>query len=94
MGFVLSLAAGLCAVLLRESSDPSVRGPGDLRRLLSVAPLAAIPIISTQAEIRRRRRATLYSWQGAIVGLIGLGLCVHFLVRPLDVLWLSLARRF
>src|ERR1700744_869310 len=94
MGFVSSLAAGLCAVLLRESSDPSVRGPGDLRRLLSVAPLAAIPIISTQAEIRRRRRATLYSWQGAIVGLIGLGLCVHFLVRPLDVLWLSLARRF
>jgi polysaccharide biosynthesis transport protein len=94
MGLVLSLAAGVCAVLLRESSDPTIRGPSDLRRLLSVAPLASIPVIPTQAEIRRRRRVTLYSWQGAIVGLIGLGLCVHFLVRPLDVLWLSLAHRF
>lgn len=94
MGLVLSLGAGVGAVMLRDSADPSIRGATDLRRLLSVAPLAAIPIIPTEAETRRRRRVQRYSWQGAVVGIIGLALCVHFLVRPLDILWLSLARRF
>ena len=94
MGFVLSIGAGIGAVLARESTDASVRGINDVRRLLSVPPLAAIPIIVTEAENRRRRRVRRYSWQGTIAALIGLALGVHFLVRPLDVLWLGLARRF
>ncbi len=94
MGLVLSIGAGIGAVLARESTDASVRGINDVRRLLSVPPLAAIPIIVTEADNQRRRRITRYSWQGAVVALVGLGLGVHFFVRPLDVLWLGLARRF
>jgi polysaccharide biosynthesis transport protein len=94
MGFVLSLGAGVGAVVLKDSLDPSVRGVSDVRRLLSVPPLAAIPNIVTEAEARRQRRVARYSWQGAVLALVGVGVTVHFLVRPLDIVWLSLLHRF
>jgi hypothetical protein len=59
-----------------------------------VPPLAAIPRIVTRADRERHRRVVRYSWQGAIAGTIVFAAAVHFLVRPLDVLWLSLLRRF
>lgn len=94
LGFVLSVAGGLGAAMLRDSLDGSIRGVQDIRSLLNVPPLVAIPIIATQAEQRRHKRVVRYSWQGAIVTLITLAVVVHFLVRPLDVIWLSLLRRF
>jgi succinoglycan biosynthesis transport protein ExoP len=94
MGFVLSLGAGFGAVVLKDSLDASVRGVNDVRRLLSVPPLAAIPNIVTEAEARRQRRVARYSWQGAVLALVGAGVSVHFLVRPLDIVWLSLLHRF
>lgn len=94
MGFVLSLGGGLLAAVLRDNFDPSVRGVQDMRVLLTVAPLAAIPRIVTRAEREKHRKVTRYSWQGAIAGVIVLAASVHFLVRPLDVIWLSLLRRF
>jgi polysaccharide biosynthesis transport protein len=94
LGLVLSIAGGIAAVLLKESTDPSIRGINDVRRLLTVPPLAAIPVIVTAAEARRRRRVAIYSWQGALVTLVAVGAAVHFLVRPLDVVWLGLLHRF
>jgi len=94
MGLVLSLGGGLLAAVLRDNFDASVRGVKDVRALLSVAPLAAIPRIVTRAERERHRRIVRYSWQGAIAGVIAIAAMVHFLVRPLDVVWLGLLRRF
>jgi succinoglycan biosynthesis transport protein ExoP len=94
LGFVLSLGAGFGAVILKDSLDASIRGINDVRRLLSVPPLAAIPNIVTQADSRRQRRVTRYSWQGAVMAIIGVGVTIHFLVRPLDVVWLNLLHRF
>jgi succinoglycan biosynthesis transport protein ExoP len=94
LGLVLSIAAGFGAAMLRDSLDASVRGIQDIRALLNVPPLVAIPVIATQAEMKRHRRVMRYSWQGAVVGLITLAAAVHFLIRPLDVVWLSLLRRF
>jgi succinoglycan biosynthesis transport protein ExoP len=93
MGLVLSLCAGMGAAVLKESMDPSVRGVNDVRRLLSVAPLSAIPHIVTPEEVRQRRRRNRYSWQGSVAAVIGVALAVHFLVRPLDIVWLSLLHR-
>jgi protein tyrosine kinase modulator len=94
MGIVVSLSAGVGAVLIRNMLDVSVRSVQDIRSLLTVPPLAAIPFIVTQAERKRHKRVVRYSWPGAIVGLIVLGAVIHFLVRPLDVVWISLLRRF
>ncbi len=94
LGLILSLGAGAAAAVVKDSLDPSIRGVRDMRRLLNVAPLASIPPIVTNAERDRHRRVLRYSWQGSIGALIALAVLVHFLVRPLDILWLSLLRRF
>ncbi len=94
MGLVLSLAGGAGAVVMRDKLDASVRGVQDMRALLSVPPLAAIPIIVTRAEQRTQKRIVLSSWMGAVFSLMGAAVVVHLFVRPLDVVWISLLRRF
>ena len=94
VGVVLSLAAGVGSAMLRDAWDVSVRSVQDIRTLLSVPPLAAVPLITTEAERRRHKRLVRYSWQGAVVSLIALGAGIHFLVRPLDVVWIGLLHRF
>jgi uncharacterized protein involved in exopolysaccharide biosynthesis len=94
LGFVLSVGVGFGAAALKESMDQSVRDPNDVRRLLSVAPLATIPIIVTIAERRRHRLVARASWLGSITAFGVCVIAVHFLVRPLDIIWLSLLHRF
>ena len=94
IGFVLSLAGGVGAVALRNSLDASVRGVHDIRALLSVPPLAAIPVIVTHAESKKHRRFVRYSWFGAFGALASLLVLTHLFVRPLDVVWISFSRRF
>ncbi len=94
IGFVMSLGMGFGAAVLKDMLDPSVRGFGDVRLLLSVPPLAAIPPIVTVAERRSGKLRVRYSWAGTLGAAI-IGICfVHFFVRPLDVLWITLTRRF
>jgi uncharacterized protein involved in exopolysaccharide biosynthesis len=94
MGLFLSISLGAGAAVAGDNLDTSVRGVRDVRMLLAVPPLAAIPHIGTQAERRRRRRTKLLAWMGGLVGLAALLAVIHFLVRPLDVVWLSLLHRF
>jgi polysaccharide biosynthesis transport protein len=94
LGLFLSVALGAGAAYAHEFFDGSVRGPGDIRRLLQVPALASIPVIVTAQDRRRHRRYNWYLGGGAIaaVGLLVIG--IHLFVRPLDVVWLSLVRRF
>jgi uncharacterized protein involved in exopolysaccharide biosynthesis len=55
VGIVLALIIGLAAVVLMEAMDQTVRGSRDVKRVLSVAPLAVIPQIQDAASIRRMR---------------------------------------
>jgi polysaccharide biosynthesis transport protein len=93
-GIVLALGLGCGAVVARELLDASVRGPGDIRQLLQVPALASIPLIVTASDRARQRRFRLYSWSGTAAALLLIVVGVHLFVRPLDVVWLSLWRRF
>jgi polysaccharide biosynthesis transport protein len=92
-GMIMAIALGFGAVVARETLDATVRGPSDIRNLLQVPALASIPIIITIADRTRRKRVLVFSWGGAVAGIVLLVLSVHFFVRPLDVVWLSLWRR-
>ena len=94
IGLVLAVAAGIGAVIARDSFDASVRGPSDIRQLLEIPALASIPIIKTDDDRRRHKRLMLYSWGGSFGALFLATITVHFFVKPLDVVWLSLLRRF
>jgi succinoglycan biosynthesis transport protein ExoP len=94
LGLLLSVALGIGAAAARESFDASVRGPNDIRQLLRVPALASIPIIFTAEDRARHRRFVRYSWAGGLVVLALIAVTIHLFVRPLDVLWLTVVRRF
>ena len=93
LGLLGSLAIAFALAGLREAGDTSVRSADDLRSLVEVAPLAAIPVIRTREEIAGARRAVTRVWLGAVTGVIALALAVHFLYRPLDIVWFTMLRR-
>jgi uncharacterized protein involved in exopolysaccharide biosynthesis len=94
LGAFLSLALGVGAVLGRDRLDGSVRGSLDLKRLLDVAPLASIPVLVTDRELRARRRRRLIQAAAGAAAVVLLLAIVHLAVRPVDVLWFVLVRRF
>jgi polysaccharide biosynthesis transport protein len=94
VGLMLSIAAGIGAVVARDSFDASIRGPYDIRQLLQVPALASIPVIVTLADRRRRRRIHRFSWGGGVTAILVAAILVNTFVRPLDVVWLSLLHRF
>ena len=92
LGLALSiaLAAGMAALL--ESADGTVRGRSDVLELLAAPPLAVVPRIFTQRDLRdarRRRRVALWATVGAcLTGVV----LTHLFYRPLDVLWYTTLR--
>jgi uncharacterized protein involved in exopolysaccharide biosynthesis len=93
LGVVLALAGGAGTGALREVLDRSIKGPGQLDRVLGAPILAVVPHLETAAERARRVRRR---W--IVLLAVTLSLCVglaalHFAYRPLGVLWFMLLRR-
>src|SRR5262249_11005396 len=55
IGIILALIISLTAVVFTEGMDQTVRGSRDVRRVLSVSPLAVIPQILDASAVRRQR---------------------------------------
>ncbi|HTV51523.1 MAG TPA: hypothetical protein VME21_10055, partial [Steroidobacteraceae bacterium] len=92
LGLVLALGSVVGLIALLENADGSVRGRHDLQQLLSVPPLAVIPMMLTQADHARLRRRLRVTVGGLFAALTLAVLAVHLLYRPLDVIW-SVAMR-
>jgi uncharacterized protein involved in exopolysaccharide biosynthesis len=67
-GIVLALVMALAAVVLMEAMDQTVRGSRDVKRVLSVAPLAVIPHIQDAASLRRMRFRMVMFASCAVIG--------------------------
>jgi succinoglycan biosynthesis transport protein ExoP len=93
LGLLLSGGLALLVMSVLDAVDTSIRGATDLTRLVEVAPLAAIPMIPTEDERARQDRARRRRWVAIAGAVLAAVLVVHLFVRPLDVLWLALARR-
>jgi uncharacterized protein involved in exopolysaccharide biosynthesis len=93
LGTLMSLGIGIGVAMFRESLDPAVRGAADLRRLVDVAPLAVVPVMVTAGERLRARRTMRLATVGSVASLLVALVLVHFLVKPLDIVWLALERR-
>jgi uncharacterized protein involved in exopolysaccharide biosynthesis len=93
-GLIVSLALTAAILWLLESTDSTIRGRRDLLELTGIPPLALVPHIGTDGEIRTgRRRMWLAAGTAAAAACVAVVL-THFFYRPLDVLWFVLARRF
>lgn len=93
LAVILSVAAAIGCVLGLEKIDGTVRSEAGLLRLSGVAPLVVIPHMAAQPAGGR----TLVPWQPLAIsaGLILIVFSlVHFLYKPLDVVYYILIRKF
>ena len=94
LGLVLSVAGGFGNVMLREQVDQRIRGVKDLLAVVGTPPLAVIPFLRTDEDIRRKRLRTIIGVISMVLIVVALVLAVHFLYRPLDILYFQLLQRF
>jgi uncharacterized protein involved in exopolysaccharide biosynthesis len=69
IGLVAAVLLGLGITVLAEAMDPKVRGARDVRDLLSVSPLVAIPTIRNSRSKRKSAWRFAMATAGALVGV-------------------------
>ena len=94
VGILLSLGLAAGMVALRETLDGTVRSRKDLADLLSESPLALIPTIGTPADLRATKQRVRYAIGAAAAAALSGIVAIHFLFRPVDVLWYQVLRKF
>mgnify|MGYP003677237338 CR=1 FL=1 len=93
LGFVLSLFSGIGVAGLAELLDGGIRGSRALAAVTKMTPLVTIPYIMTrQDEVIKRRNIKILIACLIILGILFFAL-VHFLYKPLDLIWLILLRK-
>lgn len=96
MGFFLALAGSGGLVMLLESMNHRVRGPGALTALVGQPLLVSIPYITTREE--RAKRKAMPRIKLTIAALVILFIsalaAVHFFYEPLDMLYYKFLGRF
>jgi polysaccharide biosynthesis transport protein len=94
LGVLFSLGLAFGAAAFREALDATVRGRKDVSLILNAPPLVLVPRIGTPDEARTSRRRLQFAAGTAVTAAMLSVFAVHFLYRPLDVLWLLVMRRF
>jgi uncharacterized protein involved in exopolysaccharide biosynthesis len=87
MGLAIGLVLGLGLAVGLEILDHRIRGARVVAALLSAPPLGLIPPIVTPQDLARRRQRLVASGVGAFATVVLVLAGVHFLFRPLGVLW-------
>ncbi|MDH5765183.1 MAG: Wzz/FepE/Etk N-terminal domain-containing protein [Gammaproteobacteria bacterium] len=79
--------------IIQEGLDASVRGVKGVSRMLSAAPLAVIPMIYNSHDYLIKRRMNRLIAVSIIGGAVFIVLLVHFMYKPLDVIWFMSIRK-
>lgn len=93
MGLALSIAVGLGAGYTAEIFDQSIRGHHALEQVTGFEPLVVIPYINNQEDLDRDLRNKRTLIMVFIFFIVGLVLAVHFLYKPLDILWFKVLHK-
>ena len=93
IGFILGIGAGIGAASIKEFSDQAIRSEHELNLLTGKPVLAVIPLIETEADLKRKKRKTVFFMLSTLTAT---GLCVlavHLFYKPVDVLWFMIIRK-
>ena len=96
LGVLLALAGGVGFAVVAETIDSSVRGARDMTAILQTSPLGVIPYIENDADVERRAKRRTLFWRGLAAACMSVFVAIvlmHFLIKPLDVVWFSMLRR-
>ncbi|MDO9204633.1 Wzz/FepE/Etk N-terminal domain-containing protein [Methylotenera sp.] len=84
-GFFGAIVAAIGLAVLMEAFDKRIRGVDQLAAIMKIQPIATIPYITTEAELKQKKTAVSNTLRSAFVLILLILLFVHFLVSPLDV---------
>ena len=94
LAVILGLGVGLGVVIMLEAMSAAVFGAAEVTVLTGIAPLAIIGYMETQEEEGHHNRKRILIVLGLIcIGLLAM-LLFHLFVKPLDVTWYILLRKF
>ena len=94
IGLVLAFGAGAGLAFLMEAFDSSIHAEQALTRIMGAPPFATVGYITTQAEKNTTRKLRLLFVGAAGVALLTFLVLVHFLIRPLDIVWFQFLGMF
>ena len=94
LGAILSLAAGGGSGIFAESIDRKIRGRRTLERLLGEPLLGTVPMLWTDSETLKQRKRLRVVAGAVVAGLVIAIVAVHFVIMPLDTVWMKLVQRF
>lgn len=93
IGFVLSIGAGIGVASLKEFSDQAIYSENALSLITGKPVLAFVPLIETDADLKRKKRKLIIFTLSILIGTGLLALSVHLFYKPLDVLWFMIIRK-
>ncbi|MBU4259495.1 MAG: lipopolysaccharide biosynthesis protein, partial [Proteobacteria bacterium] len=94
IGMVLAIGCGIGFGSLSEYMDESVYRADELAAISGLPVLAVIPYLETE-EDRKKMMQKKWVWIVSTAGLVIIGVAaVHFLYRPLDIVWIQIIQRF
>ncbi|WP_246045297.1 GumC family protein [Rubellimicrobium roseum] len=85
-GLGLGVVLGLGLVALLELSDRTIRRPIELTSQLGIQPFAALPMLQSRYDIRRRRLRIVTAFLVVLVVIPGALWLIHSQVVPLDMM--------
>jgi uncharacterized protein involved in exopolysaccharide biosynthesis len=93
LAFFAAVMIGFAGIWMVESVDKTIRGSKDLLSVANGQLIVAIPYIVTQAELSHKKGRMVFV-AGVFLAILLAGLAaVHFLIRPLDELWVVFMTR-
>jgi len=93
MGLALSVGVGFGAGFGAEILDGSIRGYRALEQITGIEPLVVIPYIENQQDLERSRKNKRNFVIITVILIIGSIMAVHFLYKPIDILWFKVWHR-
>lgn len=94
LGLFLCLGLGTGSGLLAENLDPRVYGEKRISQITLMEPLVSIPYIHSSHEQDHKKRNLKLVLLGVLMTAVLLAAIFHFAIKPLDVTWFILLRKF
>jgi len=92
LGLVFSVAGGIGYAAVAESMNKGVFGRHQLATIMKEPPLSVIPYIESDHDIQRKRKINIMvAGSIAVTGMLLIA-AIHFLWKPLDVIWFVVLR--
>ena len=92
LGIIFGIAGGLGNVSIKENMDDAIYDIKDVMGITKSPPLAVIPYIETSDGLRWRITDSKAISMGLIATLVLSITAIHYLYKPIDVIWYMLLR--